>query len=116
MELTEEWIAYYFYIFNREYFGNELPTPRFLIIQSNKVRGQCTAKHWRSGCPDFYIKLNNRFEQTEYQYQCTLLHEMIHLYFQSRGEWNVGHGEKFREVAIRFRNIGWNIMIPRSGK
>lgn len=115
MNLTIDWIATTFAKFNCEYFNNELPTPRFLIVQSDKILGQCGAKHWRTH-PDFFIKLSNLNERTEYQYQCTLLHEMIHLYWQSKGEWNVHHGKKFVDMAMRFKRMGWDLPMPKNTK
>lgn len=116
MILTTTWMANNFAQFNIKYFHAMLPTPRFIIVDSNAFFGQCGAKNWRAEHPDFYLKLSNHTERTEYQFQCTLLHEMIHLYWQSKGEWNVGHGDKFVEMALRFRRMGWDIHIKRDSK
>lgn len=109
MILTTTWMAKNFAQFNIKYFHAMLPTPRFIIVDSKAFFGQCGAKNWRAEHPDFYLKLSNHTERTEYQFQCTLLHEMIHLYWQSKGEWNVGHGDKFVEMALQFRKLGWDV-------
>lgn len=116
MELTTAWMSTNFVRFNRMYFNAGLPTPRFFIVDSKEFFGQCGAKNWRAKHPNFYLKLSIHTERTEYQYQCTLLHEMIHLYWQSKGEWNVGHGDKFVEMALLFRRLGWNIHFARDSK
>lgn len=112
MELTTEWMADNFAKFNKEYFNSELPTPQFVIIDRLKVLGSCGAKNWRAEHPNFVIRLSNHYERSAYDYQCTLLHEMIHLHWQSKGEWSVKHGEKFVEMAMRIREMGWDIFIP----
>lgn len=112
MELTTEWMAENFAKFNTQYFNSELLIPKFAIINTWRKNGSCGAKNWRTEHPNFTIRLSNHFERTEYDYQCTLLHEMIHLYWQSKGEWEVGHGEKFVEMAMRLREMGWDISIP----
>ena len=117
MKLTTTWMAANFAKFNRKYFNAGLPTPRFIIVDSEVFLGQCGAKNWRSMNPDFYLKLSCHTERSEYQYQCTLLHEMIHLYWQSKGEWKVRHGDKFVEMALRFRKLGWNVSTgPKNDK
>lgn len=116
MELTTEWMAEKFAKFNTQYFNSELPTPKFAIINTWRENGSCGAKNWRTEHPNFTIRLSNHYERTEYQYQCTLLHEMIHLYWQSKGEWKVGHDEKFVEMAMRLREMGWDISIPYSSE
>ena len=116
MTLTTAWMSENFARFNREYFNAGLPTPRFIIVDSTKFYGQCGAKNWRAEHPDFYLQLSIHKERTEYLYQCTLLHEMIHLYWQSKGEWDVGHGDKFVEMALLFRRLGWNIHFAKVHK
>lgn len=116
MELTTTWMSTNFARFNRKYFKAGLPTPRFVIVDSKEFFGQCGAKNWRAKHPNFYLKLSIHTERTEYQYQCTLLHEMIHLYWYSKGEWNVGHGDKFVEMALQFRRLGWNVHFAREHK
>lgn len=109
MDITIEWIARNFNKFNRQYFNGQLPTPRFIVVDTRRMLGQCGAKNWRAVRPDFYIKMSNHFDRSEYQFQNTLIHEMIHLYFQSKRMWNVRHGREFQMVARSFDKYGWDI-------
>lgn len=116
MKLTTTWMATNFARFNRKYFKDRLPTPRFIIVDSTEFLGQCTVNRSKLKRPNFCLKLSNHIKRTEYQYLCTLLHEMIHLYWFSKGELNVGHGDKFVEMALQFRKLGWNIHFERDTK
>lgn len=109
MDITIDWIARNFNKFNRQYFNSELPTPRFIVVDTRQMLGQCGAKNWRALRPDFYIKMSNHFDRSEYQFQNTLIHEMIHLYFQSKRMWNVRHGREFQMMARSFDKYGWDI-------
>lgn len=109
MKVTRTWIATNFDTFNKEYFNGKLPIPNFLLCNTYRMLGQCGAKNWRSAQPNFYIKISNYFERTEHEFKTTLLHEMIHLYFQSKADWKEGHGRKFQAMARTFDKYGYDI-------
>lgn len=111
MEITLEWIAQNFARFNHQYFDDSLPIPIFRIVRDKDLFGQCGTK--RRVYPVFFIKLSVYVERTEYEYQNTLLHEMIHLYLFDQKDWTAAHGEKFIALASRINQDGWNIKIPR---
>lgn len=109
MILTIQFIEQTFKRFNVDYFNNELPMPKFQITNTHRMLGQCCAKNWRSPHPNFFIKISNHFDRRSHDFKNTILHEMIHLFFQSKGMWKVGHGKEFQQMARSFDKYGWNI-------
>lgn len=111
MELTIEWMEVNFLMLNRKYFGGKLPSPKFYVVRTDKYNGRCGVKGIRTKHPSYYIKLNCQRERTQYEYRCTLLHEMIHLYWYAKGERHVGHGDRFVRIVRYFRLLGWKIKL-----
>lgn len=108
MQPSEQWMAANFHHLNDICFNGQLPTPQFLVVTSTKFNGQCGAKNWRAEHPNFFIKLNQN-PRTEWRLKNTLLHEMIHLYFQSQGMWDVRHGEQFQRMVMTMNRRGWDV-------
>lgn len=115
MKVNRTWIENNFNKFNAEYFEGKLPIPTFQICNTYRMLGQCGAKNWKAEHPNFVIKISNYFDRTEKEFQNTLIHEMIHLHFQSNKDWKESHGKKFQAMARSFDKYGWNIHTTEQG-
>ena len=117
MELTLSYIETKFNEFNAKYFESKLKTPKFEIMNTKRLLGQCcwtnkqnceTGKNIRC---NYRIRISKFFKCTEKQYCNTILHEMIHLYIRQQnintGRWS--HGYHFYAIADRINKDGWNI-------
>lgn len=116
MKVTKSWIKSNFKKFNALYFGKKLPTPSFLIINSKSCWGQCGIKYSKAFGNIYCIRISNYYDREEFDFQNTLLHEMIHLHFYSIGDIEERHGMKFREMALALNKQGWNIRIMKDKK
>lgn len=127
MKLTQEWIKEQFVRFNGDYFGGALPRPRFGISHGRTRLGTLTFrwKEVRNGLlptqvkrvpHSHVIRLSDYYEQSERDYQNTLLHEMIHLYISvNLIEDTSSHGKVFTEWMEKLNKLGWNITIREKG-
>ena len=91
MKLTVEWMRLQFVQLNQDCFDGHLPLPRFSVSHA-RTRLGTMAFRWkeiRTGLLpgqvkrvpyNHTIRLSDYYEQSERDYQNTLLHEMIHLY------------------------------------
>ena len=118
MTPTLNFLSTNFHLFNEEYFGGELETPRFEICNTKTLLGQCCWKWKRdyfSGnlvCKDFTIRISRYFNRSESEIQNTILHEMIHLYIRQNNltDPKSHHGKLFYDIADRINEQGgWNI-------
>ena len=122
---NERWMYNCFVHYNREYFDNSLPIPKFST--------ECDSSLWGSYAPEFFydtnsrrvvdirgngtIKLNGMYKRTVDSWVLTLLHEMAHEYmFMVMKVYPENpHGREFEAIAkyIRRKSGGvWNITEP----
>lgn len=115
MYVDTNWIKRNFAIMNERFFNRNLPTPTFIVNNSNSYLGQCswkpktTLNRRNTDQLCYAIRISNRHSRNEGDFLNTLLHEMIHLYFYSIGKLNVGHGQEFQEMGRSFDKYGFNI-------
>lgn len=111
MVLTVDFIKNTFEKMNAEYFQNSLKEPVFKIIKSRKHLGCLKYKNiTRKKAVDFTLCVSEFYNRTEFEYQNTIIHEMIHLYIkQNNIKDTSSHGYKFMEIARRINNSGWKI-------
>lgn len=99
---TIEFLKESFKKYNAQYFNNVLVEPEFKF-DTNRHWGCCGAKkHYTAqGKPYYhhYITISVRCDRAQKSIENTLVHEMVHLYFDQRGEWSVKHGAKFQAYA-----------------
>ena len=116
--MTAQQLRTWFTVFNREYFGGELPEPRFVVNHAKRMLGQFSCRRVRKGLFKGYetvgytIKVSEFYQMEERDYQSTLLHEMIHYYITYKGKRDTSaHGTLFRTWMGRLNRLGWNITI-----
>lgn len=109
-KITKMVIEGLFNKFNKEYFGERLPTPIIYINQSRKALGLCSYKlNKLNGTVTHTIKISNFYDRPMHDIEQTLIHEMIHLYFHSKGMYHVKHGREFQDMARTFDKYGYDI-------
>ncbi len=122
MQIDMGWLRENFARFNTRYFSDTLPVPRFHVGHSRTRLGSMSFKRkvqpfGRTRHYDFSISLSNFYDQTEYQFQSVLLHEMIHLSIACSGIKDTSpHGVVFRGMMQRLNREGWNIRVMTSTK
>lgn len=99
---TIEFLKESFHKYNAKYFNNELHEPTF-NFDTKRHWGCCGAKkHFTASGEAYYnhyITISIRCDRAQHSIEQTLIHEMIHLYFDQKGEWSVKHGAKFQAYA-----------------
>ncbi len=122
MQIDILWLRRWFATFNRQYFDDGLPTPRFHIGHSRTQLGTLSYKRKMTllgmRLYDFSLGMSNYYDQSEHQFQSVLLHEMIHLSIAAAGLKDTApHGVVFRGMMSRLNREGWDIhvMTPTQG-
>lgn len=101
MNVTTEFLANSFKVFNTLYFNNELVTPIFEVSHTKSALGDFRSigyRYFRIRISDYYVREKRDIEQT-------LLHEMIHLY-QRQMLNESGHGWSFKQKAEEINRKG----------
>lgn len=111
MALSIEFIESNFDRFNKDYFNGELKKPRFEIMHTKSLLGQCK---WDNVCGEkrnYRIRVSDYYAFSDSGYQNTILHEMIHLYIRQKGikDTRRHHGAVFYHHADRINKHGWHI-------
>lgn len=120
MTLTIDLLRTWFGQFNADYFGGELPVPRFRLTRARTRLGTMGCRRVRRllgyAYTDFTISLSTYYDCTEREFQETLLHEMIHYHIVYRGIPDTSsHGKTFRAIMERLnREHGWHITVSSS--
>lgn len=107
MRPTIEFMRENFKVFNKEYFNNELRTPKFEVTKTKRIMGQF-CYNWG----DYIIRLSAYYDRTEFHLKNTLIHEMIHQYIRQKGlkDTRPHHGKVFFSIADRINAAGgWEI-------
>lgn len=113
-DITIERLRGIFYTLNRNYFGSDLPEPRFLLTRSRTILGQfrCTNTLFPKGTKDHTIKVSTYYEMSEEQLRDIVAHEMIHYHIALNGLKDTSpHGRIFRREMARLNAAGLNISI-----
>lgn len=122
MQIDMIWLRDNFRQFNKQYFGDKLPEPRFFIGRSKSQLGSLSFKRGlilgrqlfnRGNTANaFTLSISNFYDQTEYQFRNVLLHEMIHLSIAASGVKDSSpHGVVFRGMMARLNREGWDIHV-----
>lgn len=120
MKLTVDILREWFRQFDADYFGSTLPMPRIAISKARTRLGTMACRKQRRLLrwvySDFTIRISTYYEQSEREYQTTLLHEMIHYYIMYKHIPDTSsHGRVFREMMRRLNSqYGWHITISSS--
>lgn len=120
MTLTVDILRMWFRQFNDAYFAGDLPMPRLLLSKSRTRLGTMSCKRtkrlFKTVYSDYTIRISVYYEQSEREFQSTLLHEMIHLYITSHQIPDTSsHGKVFRSVMQQInRQYGWDITVSSS--
>lgn len=110
MQIDIIWLRENFQKLNKLYFDGVLPTPRFRIGRSRTRLGSLSYK--KPEVASFTLSMSNYYDQTECQFLCVLLHEMIHLSIAASGLKDTSsHGVIFRGMMARLNREGWNISV-----
>lgn len=122
MQIDIIWLRDNFRLFNKQYFDDKLPEPRFFIGRSRSQLGSLSFKRGLilgrqffsrgNSANAFTLSISNFYDQTEYQFHNVLLHEMIHLSIAISGVKDTSpHGVVFRGMMSRLNREGWNIQV-----
>ncbi len=122
MQIDIIWLRDNFRQFNKQYFGDKLPEPRFFIGRSKSQLGSLAYKRGLvlgrqlfnrgNSANAFTLSMSNFYDQTEYQFRNVLLHEMIHLSIAASGVKDSSpHGVVFRGMMARLNREGWDIHV-----
>lgn len=116
MVASSKTIEKYFKEYNKVYFDNKLPQPLFFIHTSYDILGyfNCYKNIYKPGkYHRMSITMSDRYDFTEEEFKCILLHEMIHLYLvhtKSAIDGNLDHGNLFIKTITEF-NKKYNLNI-----
>jgi len=124
MLVTLDWIHYHYYKFNKEYFGDLLPSIDFKISRSKNSWGfaEFTYDYPNDTIIPTRIIMSNYYDSPEEVKLHTLLHEMIHIadytfnphhfiknHKKVSGHRYDAHGWWFQKECERLKKYGWNI-------
>lgn len=111
-------IENYFSKCNAEYFGNELPLPRFKVSHSRKFcayfsfinEGDWYGKPFSDPC----IEVSDYYDYDKKTFVNLMCHEMIHYYLLYKGEdTKCHHGRAFKAMANRM-NTAYGLHITET--
>ena len=105
MELTIDYIRKKFKQYNSLYWNNKLIEPIFAISNSKRSLGTFSYNH----CNHTKITISKYYNRNEFQYDNTIIHEMIHLYIHQMGIRDSGHGKYFKSECARINRDGWDL-------
>lgn len=122
MQIDIIWLRDNFRQFNKRYFDDKLPEPRFFIGRSKSQLGSLSFKrglilgrrifNMGNAANAFTLSISNFYDQSEYQFRNVLLHEMIHLSIAVSGVKDTSpHGVVFRGMMSRLNREGWDIHV-----
>lgn len=104
---TIEFLKEVFHKYNPIFFGGVLKEPKFML-DTKKHWGCCGAKikHKADGTRyyEHYIAISVRCDRDQHSIENTMIHEMVHLYFDQRGQWSVKHGAEFQAYARKINS------------
>lgn len=105
MEITEEILEKKFREYNKEYFNNELPIPKFGLLKSYLTCGRFTCKKLigKRRMKGQRLEISCYFDWDEYELKNVIIHEMIHYYLGFKHIDNdITHGEEFQKMSKEF--------------
>lgn len=117
MRIDINFIESNFEKFNHDYFDDKLPKPKFGIGRAKMILGSLNykTKHTLFGSKkiDYTIRLSVYYDQSEWQYLNTLLHEMIHYYISVNNIKDTSaHGKVFRFIMNELnKKYNWDMSI-----
>ena len=107
MEVTTEIIANKFREYNKTFFNNELPTPKFGLLKSYMTCGYFSCKKivGKRRLNGQRLDISVYYDWDENELRNVIVHEMIHYYLAHKHIDNeLTHGEAFMEMANKFNN------------
>lgn len=117
MRIDINFIESNFEKFNHDYFEDKLPKPKFAIGRAKMILGSLNykTKHTLFGSKrfDYTIRLSVYYDQSEWQYLNTLLHEMIHYYISLNNIKDTSaHGKVFRSIMNNLnKKYNWELSV-----
>ena len=115
MEITTEYLAEIFREYNKQYFDDELPLPRFALLKSYRTLGffSCKKIIGRRQLKGARIDISCRFDWDEGTLRNVMVHEMIHYYLAFKHIDNeITHGEAFLQMSDDYnKRFGLNITV-----
>lgn len=115
MIITLDYIENAFEKYNKKYFNGTLVKPSFVIMHKKRVFGTFnrTLKYdelfgeyrWK-----FTISISDYYERSEFEFNNTIIHEMIHQYIRQNNLKDTStHGRIFKSECERINKDGWKL-------
>ncbi len=117
MRATIEFLEDRFHRYNRDIFGNVLPTPLMHISQARSFMGQFKVERHtallRKTKEVYHLTLSNRYDLDEAVLEDVVIHEMIHyIIHYKKIKDTSSHGRHFRELMTEInRRFGRHITV-----
>lgn len=117
MRATLDFLEDRFHRFNRDIFGDSLPTPLMHISQARSFMGQFKVERHssllRKTKETYHLTLSNRYELDESVLEDVVIHEMIHYVIHYKKIKDTSsHGRNFRELMTDInRRFGRHITV-----
>lgn len=120
--------------FNHKFFNGELPDIPISIVKTSKVGGRVSCEVVYKGKPTLRMKklgiakaemvpgslkmeISSVYQRSEAGLDAIIIHEAIHAFFMSKGDFNESHGPKFVAMAKKIGNqVGYDIPLTDDTK
>ena len=113
MEITEQIVENKFREFNKQYFNDELPLPKFGLLKSYTTCGYFSCKKiiGKRKLRGQKLEISVYYDWEEDALKNVIIHEMIHYYLAHKHIDNeLTHGDAFKSMAEEFnQKYGLNI-------
>lgn len=115
--ITKGWLEERFGEFNRLYFKGVLPLPHFKLTNTKRTLGafyvERSGDHLTGLRDSYFIDISTYYQRSEWEYNNTLIHEMIHYYIHYKQITDTSpHGKVFTAMMEAINEEGgWDLSV-----